>query len=262
MLKDLGISLPKDLGEERLFITSLLARLKRDKNRCVYLVSCIQNKHLFVDEYFTTLTGHSATEFMEGGLEFWLRLIHPEDKPIIMDAIIQGHAIISDPTVIINELKPMDLFYRFRKKDGNWLWLCETKWIVPSDKGIKDYIVGSLIDVSEQKQEDELRLQQLKNDGTNALLKAAMEYRDSTKKHLINPNQVVDTDKPVGIEQLTKREKEILKLIGEGLSSKRISDKLFISLNTVETHRRHLLEKLHVKNSMELIKEAAKAFWL
>ena len=261
-MEDLDVRLPKELGEEKLFVTSLLKRLKRDKNRCVYLVSCIQNKYLFVDDYFTALTGYSATRFMEDGLEFWLRLIHPEDKPIIMDAIIQGHTMISDPTVIISELKPMDLFYRFRKKDGNWIWLCETKWIVPSGKGRKEYIVGSFMDVSEQKQEEDLRLQQLKDDGMNGLLKVAMEYKDSTKKHLINPNQVVGTEKPVGIDELTKREKEVLKLIGEGLSSKRISDKLFISLNTVETHRRHLLEKLQVKNSMELIKEAAKAFWL
>jgi len=261
-MDDLEIQLKKDLGEETNFITSFLNRLKRDKNRSVYLVSCFQNKHLFVDDFFKELTGYESSQLVEGGIEFWLPLIHPEDKPVVMDTIIQGHAMISDPTVIVNELRPMDLFYRFRKKDGNWIWLCETKWIVPSDKGIKDYIIGSFMDISEQKRKDEQRLLLLQNDGTNGLLKAAMEFKESTKKHLINPDQVVGTEKPIGIDQLTKREIEILKLIGEGLSSKQISDKLFISLNTVETHRRHLLEKLQVKNSMELIKEAAKAFWL
>jgi two-component system response regulator NreC len=55
---------------------------------------------------------------------------------------------------------------------------------------------------------------------------------------------------------------EILRLIGQGLSTKLIADKCCISINTVETHRRHLLEKLQVKNSMELIKEASRRYSL
>jgi len=261
-MEHLNIELEEKLGEEAGFITSLIKRLKRDKNRCVYLVSCVHNKYLFVDDSFEALTAYSSSQFMKEGLEFWLALIHPEDKPIVMEAIIQGHSLLFDPTIVVSEMKPMDLVYRFKKKDGKWIWLCETKWVVPSNKEIKDYIIGSFIDISEQKQKDDLRLLQLKEEGTNNLLKAALEYKASNEKQLINTNQIIETGKPIGIDQLTKREKEVLKLIGEGLSTKRIADKLFISINTVETHRRHLLEKLNVKNSMELIKKTAKAFWL
>lgn len=59
------------------------------------------------------------------------------------------------------------------------------------------------------------------------------------------------------IQTFTKREIEVLTLIGEGFSSKQIAGKLFISINTVETHRRHLLEKMQVKNSMQLIRQTA-----
>lgn len=55
---------------------------------------------------------------------------------------------------------------------------------------------------------------------------------------------------------LTKREKEILKLIAEGLSNQQIADQLFISLRTVETHRFNLTQKLEVKNAAGLVKEA------
>jgi len=51
-----------------------------------------------------------------------------------------------------------------------------------------------------------------------------------------------------------------VEMIGEGYSTKQIADKLHISINTVETHRRHLLEKIQVKNSMELIKQTSNAF--
>jgi DNA-binding CsgD family transcriptional regulator len=50
-------------------------------------------------------------------------------------------------------------------------------------------------------------------------------------------------------------------LIGEGYSTKQMADKLNISINTVETHRRHLLGKIQVKNSMELIKQTANLSW-
>jgi DNA-binding NarL/FixJ family response regulator len=57
-------------------------------------------------------------------------------------------------------------------------------------------------------------------------------------------------------DPLTKRELEILKLICDGLSSKDISEKLFISINTVETHRKRILLKLNVKNSVGVVKYA------
>lgn len=57
-------------------------------------------------------------------------------------------------------------------------------------------------------------------------------------------------------DPLTKREMEILKLICNGLSSKDISEKLFISINTVETHRKRILLKLNVKNSVGVVKYA------
>ncbi|WP_346583895.1 response regulator transcription factor [Chryseobacterium sp. C39-AII1] len=57
-------------------------------------------------------------------------------------------------------------------------------------------------------------------------------------------------------DPLTKREMEILKLICDGLSSKDICEKLFISINTVETHRKRILLKLNVKNSVGVVKYA------
>ncbi|MEQ1552749.1 MAG: response regulator transcription factor [Ferruginibacter sp.] len=55
---------------------------------------------------------------------------------------------------------------------------------------------------------------------------------------------------------LTKREKEILLLISEGLTNQQIKEKLFISIDTVDTHRKNLHTKLNVKNTAMLIKYA------
>jgi DNA-binding NarL/FixJ family response regulator len=57
-------------------------------------------------------------------------------------------------------------------------------------------------------------------------------------------------------DQLTLREREILKLIAEGLSTQEIASKLFISLKTVSGHRSRIMGKLDLPNLTELIKYA------
>jgi DNA-binding NarL/FixJ family response regulator len=57
---------------------------------------------------------------------------------------------------------------------------------------------------------------------------------------------------------LTKREYEVLGLVAMGKGNKEIAELLFISVKTVETHKGHILEKLGLRNSAELIKYAIK----
>jgi len=57
-------------------------------------------------------------------------------------------------------------------------------------------------------------------------------------------------------ETLTGREREVLQLIAEGDSTKEIAMKLGVSVKTVETHRRQLMEKLHIYSVAELTKFA------
>ncbi len=56
--------------------------------------------------------------------------------------------------------------------------------------------------------------------------------------------------------RLSEREKEVLRLIAQEYSNGEIAERLFISIRTVDTHRRNLLEKLQVKNTVGLVKYA------
>lgn len=56
---------------------------------------------------------------------------------------------------------------------------------------------------------------------------------------------------------ITRREKEVLQLIGDGLTSQEVAEKLFISTHTVESHRKKLMEKFEVKNIISVIKLAS-----
>lgn len=58
--------------------------------------------------------------------------------------------------------------------------------------------------------------------------------------------------------QLTKREMEVLALVASGKANREVAEALFISVKTVETHKTHILIKLGLNNSSELIRYAVK----
>jgi len=57
---------------------------------------------------------------------------------------------------------------------------------------------------------------------------------------------------------LTPREQEIIRLVAQGIATKEIADKLFISAKTVTNHRANIMSKLNLHNTAELISYAAK----
>lgn len=59
-------------------------------------------------------------------------------------------------------------------------------------------------------------------------------------------------------DKLTQREMEILKLFASGLANQEIADKLFISIRTVESHKNHIMQKLELNSTVDLIKFAIK----
>lgn len=61
---------------------------------------------------------------------------------------------------------------------------------------------------------------------------------------------------------ISPREKQVLRLIADGYSSKEIADMLFISNHTAVSHRKNLIEKFQVKNTAHLIKKASTLIYL
>lgn len=87
-------------------------------------------------------------------------------------------------------------------------------------------------------------------DGSIYLSKAANEKVLQQLQHL---------DLPAGeIPVLTRREKEILMLLAEGLTSQAIAESLFLSYYTVDTHRKNMLQKFNVHNTQALLNTVRK----
>ena len=89
-------------------------------------------------------------------------------------------------------------------------------------------------------------------------------YIDSTLSNIVveqllrTPAQRIKEQHDTAYEKLTSREQEILRNLAEGLSSKEIGEKLFISSKTVENHRTNIMHKLEVHSSVELVRYAAR----
>lgn len=60
------------------------------------------------------------------------------------------------------------------------------------------------------------------------------------------------------VKNITKRELEILQLVVKEFTTKEISEQLTISINTIDTHRKNIMRKLEVKNTIGLVKYAIK----
>lgn len=97
----------------------------------------------------------------------------------------------------------------------------------------------------------------IKNSGTDTLLSALQELKNGNRfiDPIINKNNHHSTDKFSQRLKLSSREKDIIRLLKEGLTSKEIAEKLFISQLTVQTHRKNIMTKLNVRNVAELLKK-------
>lgn len=98
----------------------------------------------------------------------------------------------------------------------------------------------------------------LKNSDRQEIIQALYDVANG-KKYLsfeagkaLKPGSSNNPVKPL----LTKREREVLKLIAEGFTNMQMAQKLFISIDTVDTHRKNLYSKLNVKNTAMLIRYA------
>ena len=100
------------------------------------------------------------------------------------------------------------------------------------------------------------------NTAIEAIIKGEEYFSDSISsvilKSYIKKAKTDDMPEEKGLDLLSSREQEVLKLFSDGHSNKEIADKLFISTRTVESHKNHIMQKLELKTTVDLVKFAIK----
>lgn len=197
----------------------------------------ISSGHATYDPRWCAILGYTQDQ-LEPSIKSWQRLVHPDDVAQV-DRETKAHLLGDTPT--------HQSEHRLRHKDGHWVWVLSSGKIVERDlQGNPLRLVGTMLDISNQKritQEGITLLQRFE-----ALLKEAAKPPST---------YAVPGDSDNALETLSRRQKQILVMIANGLTSQQIADKLCLAKDTVATHRRELLRKLNLHNAADLARYAA-----
>lgn len=215
---------------------------------------------LIGDSYYFILNHHSSTfEFVSNEIEqvmgyhpseidlhFMNNLLHPDDRSWFL-AI--GTSLINffsqlPPEKIMKYKVRYDI--RFKRKNGEYARILYQGMLLEHDENggfLRSLNVHT--DITYLKQEGNPVLSMIGMDGEPS-------YRDIAAK-----NTFVESR-----DELTRREKEVLKLLIQGRLSKEISSILSISKQTVDTHRKNMLHKKGLGNTSELIGKAVRYGWV
>ncbi|MDR2466411.1 MAG: LuxR C-terminal-related transcriptional regulator [Prevotellaceae bacterium] len=208
----------------------MLSMLAQVSGSVITVFDIRARKHVFASGNFFDLFGQDAD--IEGMHE----KIHPDDLQLLIRNAITAikHAVcrknIRDYKFICE--------YRIGNASGEYVRVIEQQSILEMDKSGNARLALSVLDLSP----DQSAFKQVK--GCVLSLKNNM---------LLSLRELSGNENVV----LSPRETEILQMVGNGLPSKEISERLFISVHTVNTHRQRILEKLGACNSMEAVKYAS-----
>lgn len=197
-----------------------------------------KNNYFFVSESFNSVFGFHKNHLPVASNEWFRNRFHPDDYIINEGSIWALKYLYSQP---VEKRKDYRLIHEFRIKndDEKWIRLLIQNEILELDKKGNLWIDLKLCDFSPNQDLD---------------APGQFIFRSKLSGEVIYSLQ----GKNSMSESISNREKEILGLISEGHKSSQIAEKLFISVNTVNNHRRNMIEKLNVSNSSEAVKMASK----
>ncbi len=169
-----------------------------------------------------------------------------------------GHAMnAASCLAFLQNVQPDVIFMDINLPDKNGIDLCKevkTKYPDIHILGLSSYNQQSYI---QRMMSNGASGYVLKNATFEELMEAIETVMDDRKYMSVEAASTIkknaDSKRPV----ITRREKEVLTLIAEGMTNTEIADKLFISSTTVDTHRKNLLTKFEAKNTATLIRMAA-----
>lgn len=205
-----------------------------------YLLDYTTGKYLFVSSKCEELLNFSSDKMIDGGIDFTLERYHPADLRLF------NEQIFSDRRKFLKTIEPdthkdfiFSYNYRVKNGKGSYTNLLQRNSIVQSDKNGNPLLsFGMIINIDHFKEENPV-IQIIEN------VNAATGKVDAVLK---NTYYLHEEDR-----MFSKREREILTYLADGLTSKEIADKLFLSEHTVIQHKKNMQYKSNTQNTTALI---------
>lgn len=217
-----------------------LTRLDVIENSAISVFDFYKKEHVFVSNNYSKMLKYDLAEFEAKGNDFFNSKVHPVDFIANMKTGIELLRHLYRIPVAERKNYKVVSDYRVKKqKKGEYIRIIEQHQVLELDKKGNIWLAMSTVDISPN---------QDLTGGVKCII-----FNSKTGEAL--PFTTEHTGKD---GYLSKREHEVLNLVKEGLPSKEIAMKLYISVHTVNTHRQRILEKLNVSNSYEAIQYAAR----
>lgn len=210
-----------------------------------YVVDYSQRKYLYIDPSCEKLLGYQADFLAEVGPMYFTGLWNRNDYKCFNEKICsETIQFLKNQSVSDYPDFSFSYNYRVRAKDGNYLTVLQrSTYLAASNDGKQLAAVGYIIDITGFKTDSSI---------VHTIEKVDRNLTTLSKVPLFK--SVHYPDKADSI--LSKRELEILSAVNDGLCSKEIAGKFLLSPNTVNNHRKNMLEKTKTNNCTELIRYA------
>lgn len=176
-----------------------------------------------VTQSLNSFIGYDIKEFMESGLGMVMDIFHADDFRLYNEKVFTSNLLCLKNTPQCDHSKYVFSYtYRVKTTKGKYKYLLQrNSYITSKETNLPVYSLGMVIDVTNIK-------------------------TDTVMLHTIDKNDFINEFKTVNLETnyfypneedalLTAQEKNVLKWIAEGLSSKQLADKLFVSEHTVSS---------------------------
>ena len=207
-------------------------KLSEVTHSIVLVFDCYTNKFVFVSDNIPKLYGLDSRRLFIHGHQPVIEVIHPDD---IDYGLLVRKKIYSILRSFSNEEKRNYKAIhemRIRNMRGEYIRIIEQEQVLELDKSGNIWLMLSVIDVDASPESE--------------IIKSHLYNFKTGEQIFIDLSDTLD-------EPLTNRELEVLRFMKKGLLSKEIAEALKVSINTVNSHRQNILQKLKANNSIEAV---------
>jgi len=205
----------------------------------VFIINHASSRYEFFSKNVREVMGYTSEEMIAGGVPFGMSLCHESQREILAGQVIPRLFHFFKEFSERKELKKVKAAYNFKyyRKDGQVRWTLHQMSVIEMDENGGPLLsMVFMTDVTTLKKDDKI-------DFTVSKLSDEGYYEP-----------FFTTNFPDGSRaELTPREWEIVTLINAGKTSAEIADGLHLSVHTVKTHRKNILEKFEANNTAHLL---------
>jgi len=197
------------------FLNTALGRL----DIALFIHDLKKLRHTWTNKNYYNIIGYTEEEMKTLDTEWAKKHFHQDDIHVIQERIAYFRKNQGDTYTAI---------YRIRHKKGHWVWIFSKSTIYTRDKdGIPDQLIGIAVDLT-------------------AHMKTHQQFEGLVKENRQLKSEIL-------ICNLTKREKQVIRLICTGMKTTQVAAQLNLSVNTIHNHRKNVLKKLRLSSTTALV---------